>query len=115
MIVLGSNAAKTLFGTGQAVGETVRIKGQSLRVIGVLAPKGGGGFGSVDDQAFVPITVAQQLQGVQGISAADAITGEYDVIAVCEAEDVNGIGQLIVEKIQKVQGVFKTITCLAVR
>ena len=30
-----------------------------LRVAGVLAPKGGGGFGSVDDQAFVPISLAQ--------------------------------------------------------
>ena len=61
------------------------------------------------------IDVAKALQGVDGISAADAITGEYDVIAVCEAKDVAGIGNLIVDKIQKVEGVFKTITCLAVR
>ena len=54
------------------------------------------------------------MQGQSGISAADAITGEYDVIAVCEAPDVNAIGQLIVEKIQKIEGVFKTITCLVV-
>jgi putative ABC transport system permease protein len=61
VVVLGSNLAKELFGSGQAVGLTVRIKDQSLRVIGVLAEKGGGGFGaSIDDQAFVPITVAQQ-------------------------------------------------------
>ncbi len=30
-----------------------------MRVVGVLAAKGGGGFGSVDDQAFVPINLAQ--------------------------------------------------------
>jgi len=61
VVVLGSNLAKDLFGSGTAVGQTVRIKDQSLRVIGVLAEKGGGGFGpSIDDQAFVPITVAQQ-------------------------------------------------------
>ena len=60
------------------------------------------------------IEVAQKMQGQSGISAADAITGEYDVIAVCEGPDVNAIGQLIVEKIQKVDGVFKTITCLVV-
>jgi DNA-binding Lrp family transcriptional regulator len=51
------------------------------------------------------IDIAKALQGVSGISAADAITGEYDVIAVCEAKDVAGIGNIIVE----------TITCLAVR
>ena len=61
------------------------------------------------------IDVAKALQGVAGISAADAITGEYDVIAVCEAKDVAGIGNIIVDRIQKVEGVFKTITCLAVR
>ena len=61
------------------------------------------------------IDVARALQGQSGIAAADAITGEFDVIAVCEAEDVAAIGNLIVEKIQKVEGVFKTVTCLAVR
>jgi putative ABC transport system permease protein len=58
--VLGSDLATELFGSGQAVGQTVRIEGQTLRVIGVLATKGSGGFGSVDDRALVPITVAQQ-------------------------------------------------------
>src|SRR5437899_5902938 len=61
------------------------------------------------------LEVARKMEGVQGISAADAITGEYDVIAVCEAPDVNSIGSLIVDKIQKIDGVFKTITCLAVK
>ena len=60
VVVLGNTLAKTLFGSGQAVGETVRIKGQIFRVIGVLNLKGSGGFGSVDDQALIPITVAQQ-------------------------------------------------------
>ena len=40
------------------------------------------------------LEVAKKMEGVQGISAADAITGEYDVIAVCEAPDVNSIGSL---------------------
>jgi putative ABC transport system permease protein len=60
VVVLGANLAKDLFGSGQAVGQTVRVKGQALLVIGVLASKGGGGFGSVDDRAFVPISLAQQ-------------------------------------------------------
>jgi putative ABC transport system permease protein len=60
VVVLGNTLAKTLFGTGTAVGQTVRVAGHTLRVIGVLEAKGSGGFGSVDDQALVPITVAQQ-------------------------------------------------------
>src|SRR2546429_9112678 len=61
------------------------------------------------------LEVAKKMEGVNGITAADAITGEYDVIAVCEAPDVNSIGSLIVDKIQKNDGVFKTITCLAAK
>jgi DNA-binding Lrp family transcriptional regulator len=61
------------------------------------------------------LEVAKKMENVTGITAADAITGEYDVIAVCEAPDVNSIGSLIVDKIQKIDGVFKTITCLAVK
>jgi MacB-like periplasmic core domain len=38
----------------------VRVKNQPLRVISVLASKGGSGFGSVDDRACVPISLAQQ-------------------------------------------------------
>jgi putative ABC transport system permease protein len=60
VVVLGANLAKDLFGNGQAVGQTVRVKDQSLRVIGVLGAKGGGAFGSSDDQAFVPITFSLQ-------------------------------------------------------
>jgi putative ABC transport system permease protein len=60
VVVLGKTLAKDLFGSGQAIGQNVRIKDQSLRVIGVLNLKGSSGFGSVDDQALVPITVAQQ-------------------------------------------------------
>ncbi|HEX5416724.1 MAG TPA: ABC transporter permease [Chloroflexota bacterium] len=60
VIVLGANLATDLFGNGNAVGQRVRVNGYSLRVVGVLAAKGGGSFGSVDDLAYVPITLAQQ-------------------------------------------------------
>jgi putative ABC transport system permease protein len=61
VIVLGANVATKLFGGAQpAIGQFVRVNNQSLLVIGVLASKGGGQFGSVDDRAFVPINIAQR-------------------------------------------------------
>jgi putative ABC transport system permease protein len=59
VIVLGHTLARDLFGSGPALGQSVRVNGQVLRVIGVLISMGGS-LGSADDQAFVPITVAQQ-------------------------------------------------------
>jgi putative ABC transport system permease protein len=58
--VLGANLAKDLFGNGTAVGQTVRVKDQTLRVIGVLAAKGGGGMTSTDDQLYAPINFVQE-------------------------------------------------------
>ena len=69
----------------------------------------------INASAGKAIEVSRSLQGVKGIELADAITGEYDVIAQVEAPDVAAIGSVIVEKIQKIDGVFKTVTCLAVR
>jgi len=59
VVVLGTGLKTYLFGSGEAVGQMVRINSVACRVIGVMESKGGGAFGSVDDQALVPITLAQ--------------------------------------------------------
>jgi putative ABC transport system permease protein len=60
VVVLGPETAEALFGHADGVtGETVRIEGQPFRVIGVLQSKGGGAFGSEDDQAILPFTTVQ--------------------------------------------------------
>ena len=57
VVVLGSQIAETLFGLRDPTGQTMRINGRQLTVIGVLAEKGGGRL-SVDDQVLVPISTA---------------------------------------------------------
>ena len=60
VVIIGSEVAEALFGHADGVtGETVRIEGQPFRVIGVLETKGGGAFGSEDNQVIVPFTTAQ--------------------------------------------------------
>ena len=54
--VLGSNIAGSLFGTDDPVGAQIKIRGVPFRVIGVMEAKGGTGFGSADDNIFVPLT-----------------------------------------------------------
>src|SRR5439155_971086 len=60
VVGLGAPLALDLFGKRTAVRQSIHVDGQALRVIGVLASKGGSSFGSVDGRAFVPITLAQQ-------------------------------------------------------
>ena len=67
--VLGSVVRDNLFGEGvDAVGETIRIRNQSFKVIGIMAAKGSGSFGEdQDDSVFAPYTTVQRkLRGRDG-------------------------------------------------
>jgi len=73
--VLGQTVRATLFGSGDPIGQTLRIKGVSCEVIGVLAAKGAGSFGQdQDDVLLMPArTVQRRLEGdsdVNSISVA---------------------------------------------
>ena len=58
--------------------------------------------------------VVATLKQIKGISSVDTVTGPYDIIAVIEAEDLNEIGDLITSKIHAIDGISRTVTCLAV-
>ena len=58
--LIGPDTADTLFGRHDGlVGEQITIEGQPFRIIGVLESKGGGMFGSEDNQILIPFTTAQ--------------------------------------------------------
>ena len=57
--------------------------------------------------------VVTTLKQTEGVKTADAVTGPYDVIAVVEGERLDEIGNIVTEKIQRVPGVSRIITCLA--
>ncbi len=60
--VLGPTVRDDLFGEGgEAIGQTIRIRGIEFKVIGVTKVKGGSGFGSQDDMIFIPISSAQRF------------------------------------------------------
>jgi putative ABC transport system permease protein len=89
VVVLGTNVATNLFPDGGAVGQPVRIGGQSFRVVGVLASQGGTGFGSVDDGVIVPLATAQRkLFGGRAISGGQPLVSNI-VVQAASAEAVN--------------------------
>ena len=75
--VIGRNIADNLFGPVDPVGQTLRVRGASYRVLGVMATRGGGGFGNQDDIVLMPISTVmnrftgQKLVRVVSVSVAD--------------------------------------------
>jgi putative ABC transport system permease protein len=57
--VIGQSVVRDLFPDGRApLDQTIRINRLPYKVIGLLEAKGGGLFGDVDNQIFVPLSVA---------------------------------------------------------
>ncbi len=59
--------------------------------------------------------VAHQVSAVDGVVAAEGVTGPYDVIARAEAGSMNDLGRMVVRDIQQIEGITRTITCPVVK
>jgi DNA-binding Lrp family transcriptional regulator len=55
--------------------------------------------------------LVKQIKGVQGVTAADAITGEYDIVAAVEAKDLSDV-RTTMAGVQAIDGILKTTTCM---
>ncbi|HJN62224.1 MAG TPA: ABC transporter permease [Candidatus Parcubacteria bacterium] len=78
--VIGSEVKKKLFGPSDALGEKIKVKGRTFRVVGVLEPKGQVSLFNVDDMVVVPYTTAQQyLIGINYFN---------EIIIQAESEDI---------------------------
>ncbi len=65
VVVLGSEIKETFFGESEAVGQSITLKGDKYRVIGVLAPRGAAAFFNLDVFTYVPVqTLQKKLLGV---------------------------------------------------
>jgi len=49
------------------------------------------------------------------VTSVDTVTGPYDVIVQMEADDLDKLGNAITAGIQRIEGVQRTTTCLAVK
>ena len=91
--VLGSSVAEDLFGFRDPVGQPVRINGRQFTVIGVLESKGGGFFGSFDDQVVVPISTVYNR-----LASTRTAEGEVSLQTInVQAVDVDSMEQAVAE------------------
>ena len=82
VIVLGSKAAKDIFGEQNPLGEKVKIRKVNFTVIGVLAERGGGLAQTQDKEVFIPLKTAQNL--LLGIDYVSSIRVKVD-----KSENIN--------------------------
>jgi DNA-binding Lrp family transcriptional regulator len=59
--------------------------------------------------------VAKDIIDITGVQQAQAVTGPYDVIVRAQAQNIDELGQLVVARVQAVNGITRTLTCPVVR
>jgi DNA-binding Lrp family transcriptional regulator len=59
--------------------------------------------------------VAKDIVDITGVQQAQAVTGPYDVLIRAEARNIDELGQLVVARVQAVNGITRTLTCPVVR
>jgi len=86
--VVGPQVVTDLFGENtNPIGQSIRVNGQMLNIIGVTTSKGGSGFMNQDDIVFVPLTTAQkQLFGVNYLSSIALEAKSADVMTAAQNE-----------------------------
>ncbi|MBE3000095.1 Lrp/AsnC ligand binding domain-containing protein [Nocardiopsis sp. HNM0947] len=55
--------------------------------------------------------VAGRVRDIPGVDEAHDVTGPYDVIVQARADDVDALGSLVVARIQRLDGIARTLTC----
>jgi len=102
VVVLGSETATELFAGLNPMGRTIRIDSIFFEVVGVLESKGGGGFGSEDDVALIPMeTGYTRLFGNRAFSNGVRIVSSVSMSAAT-AEDVEWV-MVQIERIMRQQ------------
>jgi putative ABC transport system permease protein len=93
--VLGNSLARTIFPTGLAVGERVKIDGLNYTVVGVLAAKGGSLGGDQDNFAVIPITTGLNRFGHRGRSLTILVQARDRASYDACLEEVRGLLRVI--------------------
>ncbi|MDQ1402696.1 MAG: hypothetical protein QOG03_1012 [Actinomycetota bacterium] len=55
--------------------------------------------------------VADEVAKIEGVTAANIVTGPYDVIMQAEANTMDELGKVIVSRVQLIDGITRTLTC----
>ncbi|HHW97164.1 MAG TPA: Lrp/AsnC ligand binding domain-containing protein [Myxococcota bacterium] len=59
--------------------------------------------------------IIEEMQKIPEVTTCDVVTGQFDIIARVEAEDMNVLARVSYAKIQLIDGVLRTTTCSIVR
>lgn len=90
--IIGSEIADILFPNKNPVGESIKIFGSKVTVIGVLVSQGEGTFGnSTDEQVYVPVNFARNYINIRNIGTSLMIKARENVSNQQLKDELTGV------------------------
>lgn len=87
VVVIGSDIKETLFGSDEALGKNVRIKGMNFRVVGVAAKRGAVTFFNYDELIYLPVrTLEKKILGIDHVQFVSLKVKDVQAIDVTAAD-----------------------------
>ncbi|MDD5396676.1 MAG: ABC transporter permease [Candidatus Moranbacteria bacterium] len=87
VVVIGSDIKDALFGSSDALGKDVKIKGMNFRVIGVVEKRGVAGFFNYDEIIYIPVqTLEKKILGIDYVRFISVIVNDISMIDVTAAD-----------------------------
>lgn len=90
--IIGSEIAQNLFPTSNPIGQSIKVFGNKVNVIGVLTSQGEGTFGnSTDEQVFIPVNFARNYINIRNIGTSILVKGSPDISNQQLKDELTGI------------------------
>lgn len=73
-----------------------------------------GAYLLINTAAGKDVTALEKLRKVKGVSQAHLCTGLHDIICYIEEKDLKSLSNILIKKVRVIDGITKTVTCIAV-
>lgn len=68
----------------------------------------------INTESGKALSVLKDLKDLEEVEHAHVVTGLHDLIALVNADSTKNLADEIVNKIQKIDGINRTVTCIVV-
>ena len=59
--------------------------------------------------------VYQTLGDMEDVREVNIVAGTYDIVVIVESQSARDIGRIVMDRIQRIDGVMSTVTLMAIR
>jgi putative ABC transport system permease protein len=92
VVIIGAKIAEELFAGAEPLGQSLKVAGNKVTVIGILKSQGEGSFGnSTDEEVIVPMNFARNFVNLRNIGTTILVNGKPNVSSAQLTDEMTGI------------------------